>query len=508
MDYDELIALGKNAFMTEDIELAVKYGKEAHKLRPKDPEPLELTAKAYQALENYDEAIFYFSKALECDTDNGDRYVELGIAFGSKGETSKALEVFGEAEKHEISDAHRSTMYRTLGMIDQELGRFDDAVINFDKAMEAGQLDVELLMYKTVAFSMGGRYGDALRIANQIKQLAPSSYQGYDLAYSILANFGMLEEANNELLRARKYVNELPMDYYFSVADYEMEVFKKDKSPEHLAAALYMLDMGLKETKPDVGEVMNAYIKSADICLQSGKYEEALQMLQAADQPVQSFNNGFSVLPWVEPPTLDAPLSDAYFAASSTKYDDMSAEELNRQAEAAATKSMMEEQQPFDPDMLTPLPENKTEKYKLENEPREISEEVRDRMNLLYVSAYTALDNYDRMLEYAIKLQSSREAAMVNTGKYLEVKARISKGAEPEKLYDELVRYYNRQIIKDPTDISVMGLKVQCYIDMEKFDEAISYCKTLSKNVSEPLMKQIRDAQKGLKEDSENGGTR
>lgn len=97
---------------------------------------------------------------------------------------------------------------------------------------------------------------------------------------------------------------------------------------------------------------------------------------------------------------------------------------------------------------------------------------------------------------------------MVNTGKYLEVKARISKGAEPEKLYDELVRYYNRQIIKDPTDISVMGLKVQCYIDMEKFDEAISYCKTLSKNVSEPLMKQIRDAQKGLKEDSENGGTR
>ncbi|ADU21190.1 tetratricopeptide repeat protein [Ruminococcus albus] len=508
MDFDELMAVGKNAFVTADFKTAAEYGVEGHKLRPKDPEPLELAAKAYQAMENSKEAIFYFQKAAQCDIDNGDRYVELGVAYGSNGDTMKALEAFAEAERHEISEDHLSGMYRTLAMVDQELGRYEDAIVNFTKAQESGTIDIELLMYKTVACSMAGKYGEALRTANMIKQLAPTSYDGYELAYTILVNFEQYEEANKELLRAKKYVKELPMEYYFSVSDYEMEMYKNDKENDHLVAALCMLDMGLKETKPDVGEVVNAYIKSADICLQAGKYEEALQMLQAADQPVQSFNGGFSVLPWVEPPEFDSPLSDAYFAANSAKYDGMSSEELNREAEAMAAKAMQESEEPVDPDMLTPIPEDKPEEYKLPNEPRELSEEVKDRMNLLYVTAYTALNKYDRVLEYAIKLQSSKEATLVNTARYLETKARIDMGvSEPERLYDELIRYYNRQIIKDPSDISVLGYKVQCYIDQEKYDEAISYCRTLSNNVKEPLMKQIRDAQKKSEEGAEDGTT-
>lgn len=507
MDYDELIALGKNAFITGDFKMAAENGKEGHKLKPDDPEPLELAAKAYQAMEDYDEAIFYFRKALECDMTNGDRYVELGVALGSKGEAAKALEVFAEAEKYEVSEGHLSGMYRTLGMVDQELGRYDDAIINFAKAQESGEPDMELLMYKTVACSMAGRYGDALRTANQIKQLAPTAYEGYDLAYSILVHFGKLEEANKELLRAKKYVRELPMEYYFSVADYELEVYKKDNASDHLVAALIMLDMGLKSTKPTINEVMNAYLKSAEICLQANKYEEALQMLQAADQPVQSFNGGFSVLPWIEPPQMDAPLSDAYFAASSTKYDTMSSEELNRQAEALATKTMLEEQGGADPEAMTPVPEEPEKKYKLDNEPRELSDEVKDKMNLLYVTTYMALNKYDRVVEYALKLQTSKEAGMVNTAKYLEVKARVDKGAsEPEKLYEDLIKYYNRQLIKDPSDITVFGFKVQAYIDLKRFDEAISYCKTLSRSVREPLMKQIREAM-DAEEVTENGET-
>lgn len=508
LDFDEMLALGRNAFMTGDFNTAAKYGQEAHKQQPEDPEPLELAGKAYQAMEKYPDAIFFFQKAIECDIQNGDRYIELGVALGSNGDTMKALEAFAEAEKHEISEDHRAGMYKTLAMVDQELGRYDDAVINYTKAQEIGGVDMELLMYKAVACSMAGRYGEALGVANQLKQLAPSNYAGYELAYSILVNFEKYEEANKELLRASKYVRDLPMDYYFSVCDYEMAMYKDDKEPDHMVAALYMLDKGLKESKPDINAVVNAYIKSAEICLQAGKYEETLQMLQAADQPVQSFNGGFSVLPWVEPPAMEAPLSEAYFAASSTKYDSMSSEELNRQAEAAATKSMLEEQQPVDPDMLTPLPTEEPEKYKLENEPRELSDEVRDKMNLLYVTAYATLEKYERVIEYALKLQSSKDAAMVNTAKYLEVKARVDNGAaDPEKRYEELIRYYNRQIIKDPSDISVLGYKVQCYIDLKRFDEAISFCKTLSNSVKGQLMKQIRDAQKKAEEGTENGET-
>ena len=508
MEFDELMAVGKNAFVTADFNTAAEYGVEGHKLRPQDPDPLELAAKAYQAMENYKEAIFYFQKAVQCDIENGDRYVELGVAYGSNGDTMKALEAFGEAERHEISEDHLSGMYRTLAMVDQELGRYEDAIVNYTKAQESGMVDLELLMYKTVACSMAGKFGEALRTANTIKQLAPTSYDGYELAYTILVNFEQYEEANKELLRAKKYVKELPMDYYFSVSDYEREMFKKDNNNDHLVAALCMLDMGLKETKPDVGEVVNAYLQSAEICLQTGKNEEALQMLQAADQPVQSFNSGFSVLPWVEPPEFESPLSDAYFAANSAKYDGMSSEELNREAEAMAAKSMQEEQEHVDPDMMTPIPDDKPEKYKLPNEPRELSDEVRDKMNLLYMTAYAALNKNDRVLEYAVKLQSSKEAALVNTARYMETKARVDSGApDPERLYDELIRYYNRQIIKDPSDITVFSFKVQCYIDQEKYDEAISYCRTLSKNVREPLMKQIRDAQKKSEEGAENGET-
>ena len=94
MEFDELMAVGKNAFVTADFNTAAEYGVEGHKLRPQDPDPLELAAKAYQAMENYKEAIFYFQKAVQCDIENGDRYVELGVAYGSNGDTMKALEAF------------------------------------------------------------------------------------------------------------------------------------------------------------------------------------------------------------------------------------------------------------------------------------------------------------------------------------------------------------------------------------------------------------------------------
>ena len=48
-----MLALGRNAFMTGDFNTAAKYGQEAHKLQPEDPEPLELAGKAYQAMEKY-----------------------------------------------------------------------------------------------------------------------------------------------------------------------------------------------------------------------------------------------------------------------------------------------------------------------------------------------------------------------------------------------------------------------------------------------------------------------
>lgn len=494
MGYEESITFAKLAFFTADFEKAIEHSEEARKCDPKNPEVYELLAKSYQALRKPEQAIESFKKAIECDLNNGNRYVELGLAYGGNGDPIKALETFAKAESLGCDDEYRGGMYRTLAMADYELGRYEDAIVNYSKAQEYLEPDIELLMHKALACSMAGRLGKAVAIVNQLKQLAPASYYGYNLAYTFFKHLDKYEDAENELRRAAKWVNPLPMEFYFDSADLAQSKYRQDQNRDHLLDAILFLDKGIRTAKPGIGEVVNAYLDVADICIQVEQFSAAVGLLKAAENPVYSFNNGFSVVPWIEKPEIESPLTEDFIRNSA--YQEYDVETLNEMAEQAAAREQSGEE------FLTPVPEDEAEPYQLDkNEPISYDEDIRDRINLLYIGAYTGLKDYKNCLKHAQKVRNSSSVQTAHIGHYLEAKAYADLGDEQtEQKYEELIAYYRRAVVRDPSDIAAVTYRVQCYIDLKRYDEALAFCRNLSKSMKEPLLKQIHDAQHAVEE--------
>lgn len=487
MDFEELMSYAQIAFYTADFEKAIEHAENALRQQPENPDVHELIAKSWQALGQPDKAVRCFEKAVKCDVTNGDRYVELGIAYGSAEKPLKALEAFAEAENLHCSDDYRGGMYRTLAMLDYDLGRYSDAVVNFSKAQEWLEPDMELLMYKALSYSMDGNIPKAMQTVNEIQHIAPSSYDGYSLAFTFLMHYDLYEEARKELEKAEKWVSPLPMEHYFNTADIEQAQYDSDNDSDHLVIIIETLEKGLKNAHPSINDVVNAYIQVADVYISLEMYENALEFLKASENPVFSFNNDFPLFPQYEPEP-ESPLPDEYF--ENSQYQDYDISALQEIAEKRSYATEDED----DSEMHEPYRLNK-------NEPYDFTDDVRERIAMLYVAVYTELKDYSSVIKYADKLIRSRNPQVSSTGRYLEAKAHLDmESPDTVEIYESLISYYRRASIKDPSDITLLTYRVQCYIDLGRYNEAREFCRNLSKTAREPLLKQIRDAEQDSEE--------
>lgn len=492
MDFEEIMSYAQIAFYTADFEKAIDHAKKAKEIQPHNPEVHELLAKSYQALGQTDKAVKSFEKAVECDVTNGDRYVELGIAYGGNEQPLMALETFAKAENLHCSDDYKGGMYRTLAMLDYDLGRYGDAVVNFSKAQEWLEPDVELLMYKALSYSMNGDIPKAMQTVNEIQHLVPSNYDGYSLAFTFLMYYEMFDEAREELKKAEKWVAELPMEYYFNKADLEQAEYDKDNDNNHLVNIIEALEEGLEKSKPTINDVVNAYIQVADVYIRLEMYGNAVEFLKASENPVFSFNNNFPVFPQYEP-EQESPMPDEYF--ENSEYQDYDITSLNMEAEERAVAPTGEENM------------ESSEAYRLDkNEPYDFNDDMRERIAMLYIAAYNGMKDYKGVLEYTNKLIRSKKPQVSSTGRYLEAKAHLDmKSPDTVEIYENLISYYKKASIKDPSDITLLTYRVQCYIDLGRYDEAREFCRNLSKTAREPLLKQIHDAEQSSQNPEVNG---
>ncbi|MFR4349593.1 MAG: tetratricopeptide repeat protein, partial [Ruminococcus sp.] len=65
--------------------------------------------------------------------------------------------------------------------------------------------------------------------------------------------------------------------------------------------------------------------------------------------------------------------------------------------------------------------------------------------------------------------------------------------------YGSVIKKLRNNILKDPTDINAMILRVRCLIDTEQFDEAEEKCKYLKEELQKPLMEELNEAKNGGK---------
>lgn len=493
----QLLADSRFAFINSQNSEALHLADEAMRLDSKNPDAYQCAGNAYMSLGQYDKAVESYRKAVKLDPNNGNRYFNLGYAFATSEKAAEAVKNLAKAEELGCSPENTVQMYNLLGILCFDIGRYNDALVNLEKAERIIGVDIDIMKRKVIIYGMKNDIRNGLLTTNQMKLVAPSEYAGYQLAFKLLCQANRLDAAERELEMARKYV-QLSMDYYFDCMAFELQKYQIDKDKQRYEKALTFIEEALKTLKPTSTEVIESYINAAEIYLQLENPDKTIDCLNAAQNPIESFNLGFDVI------------NKEFEPVKLTEYDveEMIEADKERIAEEFGDYGLEELVESVDPDengareYLTNVEDEADAEetpYKLdESEEIELSPENTDQINRLSVGAYTLKKDFNKVIDYARKLQSSESVQNSYIGIYSEANAYKELGSpEAEQKYEEAIKYFRNVMIKDPSDMAAVTFRIQCYMDIGQYDEAEQLCNLLVNELKKPLLEKIEEAKSG-----------
>lgn len=503
MEYDTsiLISDSRLAFIQGQYDASLLLAKQALKLDSKDSDAHQCAGNAFMSKADYESAINHYKKAIEFDANNGDRYFNLGYAYASDNQPVKALEMFAKADEVGCSPSVVGQLYKIMAMLCFDMHRYNDAILNFIKSEKIIGIDMDVLQRKALSYSMSGDTVAGIEVANQMKLLAPTDYLGYRIAFNILLQEERLEEAEKELDRAERFAKP-SKDLFMDWIAYETARYQLNHDRTHLSVAIDKVFDGLCILDPSVDTVIESYVTAADLYVQLEDADMALKCLNAAENPIWAFNNGFSVkvVPELEMKGEGRPSQRQIDHAIQTvrrKYGDRRLEVMGRELTSKARKSATDVDK-----YMTPISEQPAEAVdipKLDpNIHAKYSVEMLDRINRIYIAAYTIKQDTTNIKAYASILANSSDSHSKYIGKYSLIKALRDEGYEKaDEEYRDFLKFLRNEMIKDPSDMMALSFRVQCYVDLSEFDEAEKLCRLLSDDLAKPLQEQIDKARSG-----------
>lgn len=492
---DQLLADSRLAFLNQQNGKALNLAQEAIKLDPKNADAYKCAGNAYMSMERYDDAIRNYQAAVKNDPDNGNRHYDLGFAYASNNRSANAVSAFAKAEELGCVTENLMQLYHVLGIICFDMGRYDDALTNLSKSEQLVGVDMDVLQRKAVIYGIKEDYRNALHTANQMKLVAPSDYKGYQIAFKLLIQAKRLDAAERELQIAKRFAK-IGMDYYFDAITLEVERYGQDKDQRHLESALEQLREALSSLKLSVPELIDGYINAAELNLQLEKPDQTIACLNAAQNAVDAYNNGFDVTEQrFETEELTETAVDRMIEEDRIRIMSELGESGLEALEGSAPMNYDGSHEFF---TELPEPEAKAERPGLDGKAAEPTPDNIDQINRLFIGAYTLKKDYEQVIRYARMLQGSENPQNTYIGKYSEVNALKELGRpEADSKYQALIRFFRNVMIKDPTDLAAVTFRIQCYVDIGAYDEAEAVCALLTKEMREPMMEKIAEARKG-----------
>ena len=522
MSYSENMSNSNVAFGSGEFFSALKYAEAAIKEQPKETEAYYAAGKACMSMEDPNKAAEYFKTALEIDDKNGNGHFLLGYANAMAGDTASALRALTRALENDCDEMLKGQIYKIMSMINTDHGDFENALLNISQAEQYTGIDYELLQQKAACYASMKDYRETLFTLNQMKLLQPNTYTAYSLAFHIFMDLNIYDEAIKELDRAAEFAG-LNMDYYNDRVAYAMMHDLTDNSPEALKKrwndVLNAIDTALKKGEPTADQAYESYLRAAQIYLSMEKPDSALRCLDASEDTVSSFNNGFSVLESKSDNSSQEPMQSVLSPEEEEeimqeKWDNGEFDEISEKIQ-----EVLDEVGDDDPEeaaeavqkYLTPLDsvpvseEEKPELYMLKGT-FEIDNVQRDMQTSLYLSAYEMKNDYDNMLHKARELQASDIVGNQYTGIYYELKVgKYRNDVNWQKKYRDRINFWMKKMLEDPTDYLSAAYRIRSYIDIGDFENAEQLCSCMPTDMKESLMEEILEAKE--KGGGDNGNT-
>ena len=520
MSYNEYIANANTAFGSGEFATSLKYAELAIKEKPKETEGYFCAGKACMSLDKPREASEFFKKAIDIDKKNGNGYFLLGYAQAMSGNTVEALKGLTRALENNCDEVLKGQIYKIMSMINTDQGDYENALVNLKQAEQFIGLDYELLQQKAGCYASLKDYRQTLFTLNQMKLLQPNDYVAYSLAFHIFMELGIYDEAKAELERAEDYA-ELNMTYYNDRIAYALMHDPQNDTSENISerwtSTIKEINTALEKGEPNADQVFEMYLRASQMYLSLEQPDKAINCLDAAGDPVMSYNEKFSVLfdKTEEICAVSIPeglTHEEEEEIMQEKWENGDFDEISEQIQDA-----MYDINDDDPEQiaeaiqkyLSPfehVPEKENVKDYVLKEMFSMNTMQTDMRNSLYISAYEMKQDYDNMLDKARELQASDVISNQYSGIYYELKVgKYKSEVNWKKKYRDRINFWTNRMLEDPTDYISASYRIRSYIDLEDYDNAEQLCSCMPADIKEPLMEEIQKAKS--KGGGDNGNT-
>jgi len=251
IDRDKLIA--SETFTAKSLEAAKAYAK----------------AQSLQYYGKYAEAIEFYEQAVDYDANFGRAYSGWALSVQSLGRTDEAMELFDKALAHLDTMTDRERL-RTLGLYYSRVSRNRQKAIESYSALvdkypadDAAHNGLAIQYFYTLDFD------SALEQGGELLEIYPSSVMGR----SNYALYAMYASDFDTAAAEARHVQELDPDYFKAWLPIAMRAMSRGDFDEGRNAYQQMSDIGGRAA-------MTAALGLADIALFSGEYDEARSILQ------------------------------------------------------------------------------------------------------------------------------------------------------------------------------------------------------------------------------------
>lgn len=206
------------------IDQAAESFKKAIKLQPDYTDSYIHLSRIYESQYGKAKSIELLQKGLKAAPESLSLYDELGHIYKDNGDSDNAFKLFTEAIPKIHGNCDKTgvaRIYEGLGLVYYDRKQFDEALENFNKALELNQLS------KTIYTNLGAAYiakGDRKKASEYLYlaiQINPNDAVAHNDLGDLLAQDGLIAEAQKEFRKALK------IDPNLKIAKENLERYQK-----------------------------------------------------------------------------------------------------------------------------------------------------------------------------------------------------------------------------------------------------------------------------------------
>lgn len=479
MDYTQMMSEAKVLFYNSEHEEALELCKAAIASYPSKEDAYLMAGQIAFALGDPNLAAQFFSDLVKINP-LGDFFYLLGQAQAMNDDGMNAINNFEKALQHNCSTENKGKIYKTMAMIDVEMGHYEDGLQNIENATEFVGFDLDLLKSRYLCYAGLQDYKHAISACNQMKLISPSSYEAYSMAFEILMDLEMYDEAGKELQRAKRSVCPLPQAYYDDKAKYVL-ISSTGNSREKLTDKVLLSLLNVY-----AAALNNLYLHFVD-------YDKAFSVVVRATQTYLQMNDGNNALRLVEilwniPLAYEKKIPLLEFLPKSVEEMDAEYEAEFLYTAGALTDDERSENYEKVKNTLTPLKnipgKKNTEEEQQSFEPYELEASQKEIIWGLEISAYDLLAEneqeiesakhyYAHEMEAAKHLQGSQSINSNYLGKYTVLHCEKCLNADKWRIhYQNAIGFWKNQRLENPDDLLALSYEIRCLIDIEEYEEA------------------------------------